>query len=507
MSLIYLQRLIDELEKGRQFPPNRELRYRQQIELFAAIRESDAEKLKPNWWDVEYEENRGYVIDPLGERISAVWSDMLWGEEPQIEPAVKADTKQLEDWVDDNDLPESLPWAEEIRSSEGEVWARHVVEPSINSVQLEWHSRLNVIPVYVGRKLVAAAIFSVLEYDEDTKKAWVYVEYHTDGYLTNRLYNTTLGSNKNLGDPVDLGSRAETAEIQPEWKHDEPMLLTRIPNKLGRDWRCGISDLKGVAGLLLSLNEITNIGQENARLTAKQKVVVPQRFLDSKGRLPRGAEVIIASEVDADPDKIKNDFAMIEWEFDADAIIKYKDSLTDVILTRARVAPQLVGRHTETAQTGPALRARLVDTILAGNRKGKAWDDKLPELISRGAVLEKKVFGKGWTSPQKEPVVKRKSALPEDEESKSRRIVTEVNAKIRARKTAIEELNPTWGPARVQEELDLLEEDWENAEVTDEPFIPNSAGDRVPDPASTTARSPGQRKPSTNPDPQKKIRT
>lgn len=508
MSVFYLNRLINELEGGKQFPPPRELKYRRAIEVFAALRESDVDQLKPDWWDREYPDNKGYVIDPLAERIPGVWADMLFGEEPQWEPAIKADEKQLQEQIDDNDLPASLPWAEEMCSSEGEVWSRLVAMPDINSVQIEWYSRLNVIPLFIGRKLVAAAVFSVLEFDPDNKTEWVYVEYHIEGQVVNRLYRHTHGTT--LGKPVGLGERQETAELRPTWSTGLPMLLGRIHNKLGRDWRCGTSDLKGVAGLLLSLNEITNVGQENARLTAKQKVVIPQRFLDEKGMLPRGAEILIASEVDADPDKIKNEFAMIEWEFDADAIIKYKADLTDTILTRARVAPQLVGRHTETAQTGPALRARLVDTILAGNAKGKIWDDKLPETMSLAAQLEKKSrllggVGKGWNSPQKEPTFKRKNSLPEDEESKSRRIVTEVNAHVKSQETAIEELNPTWGPARIADELKRINDEQDKAaERQAEKFQQNdSQGNQVSDPASSTARSPGKRKPSTVPDPKR----
>jgi hypothetical protein len=519
MSLRYMQRLVDELEGSKQFPPPREYFYRKKIELFVAIRESDGDALRPEWWFQEYESNREYVVDPLGERIGEVWADMLFGEEADFEPAIKGDMDNLTRLIDDNDLPATLPWAEELCASEGEVWSRLVSIPDISSAQMEWHSRLNVIPLFIGRKLVAAAVYSVLEMDEDAKKEWVYVEYHCEGYSANRLYFHTPGHG--LGNPVPLTDRMETEMLRPEWNHGLPMLVDRIHNKLGRDWHCGISALNGVAGLLLSLNEITNIGQENARLTAKQKVVIPERYLDAKGRLPRGAEIIIASQVDQDPDKIKNDFAMIEWEFDADAIIKYKADLTDIILTRARVAPQLVGRHTETAQTGPALRARLVDTILATGTKGKVWDDKLPEKIALAAQLEDLPLlrggaGHSWNNPKKEPTFKRRSPLPEDEESRSRRVVTEVNAKVKSKKTAIAELNPTWGDQRVEDELTLLSKEQEDALKQQQKQFEQQGGGGPPgqksngqpaDPASPTNRSPGARKPSTVPNPTKIVRT
>ena len=50
------------------------------------------------------------------------------------------------------------------------------------------------------------------------------------------------------------------------------------------------------------------------------------------GNFPRGAEMLIATEVDQDPEKIKNQVAMIEFEFDAAALIAYKENLTDTSL-------------------------------------------------------------------------------------------------------------------------------------------------------------------------------
>jgi len=468
MSLLLAEELLRKIENAREFPPV-DYAQRDSLALYQAIRESDTKKLKPNWWDEEYETSRDFIIDSLGARIPETWADLLFGEEPEFEPIQKSNVDELEKFVDDNNLPSELHWAEQLSSSEGEVWYRLLSVPMLGRVFIEWHSRMNVVPYFIGQRLAAVAFVSWLEIDGDSNKIWVYLEVHSEGVVLNRLYFTGIGGALK-GNEVPLGDREETAQLRPQWLHPLPMLGGRLINKRGKDVRIGGSDYKGIASLLLALNEIANIGQENARLTAKQRVIIPERFLTSRGQLPRGAEIIIATEVDQDPTKIKNDLAQVEWEFDAEALIAYKGDLTDTILTRARMAPQLIGRHTESAETGPGYKARLIDSVLAAQGKAKKWDEYIPEILKLAWQLEALPIGAGgcgvaWKGldGDKFPVFKRNGNLPEDEESRSRRIVTEVNAKILSRRSAMEENNPTWGPDRVQDEMDRIEEEEQQA--------------------------------------------
>lgn len=513
MSYIYAQRLLQELE-ATSFPPPREYKYRSKLELYASIRESISDKLQPAWWYDEYDNTRDYVIDPLGERIPEIWHELIFGEEPEFEPKLKGDTKLLEEFVDDNDLPTQLGWAEELNSSEGEVWWRLVSQPELGRVNIEWHSRLNVVPLWIGRNLVAAAFISVL--DVGDSKEWVYIEVHAEGVILNRLYFHTIGAK--LGTPRPLGDRPETTNLRPQFLHSLDMLCGRLTNKVGRDWRCGISDYQGISGLLLALNEVANIGQMNVRLTAKKRAIIPERFLNSKGELPGGAEILIATEVDMDPDKIKNDFAMIEWEFDAAALIAYKADLVDTILTRARIAPTLIGKQSQSAGTGPSVRAQLIDSQLAALEKAKVWDDQIPKIMSLAFQLESLPLaaggvGNSWGSTEP-PTFKRTDSIPDDPEAVSRRTVMEVNAKVRSRQTAIEQNNPTWGDQRVQEELDRIRQETEESIVQnqqnfgqhdpngDGPMTASSDGKQgIPDPAGSIPRPPGKGKSTAVADP------
>ncbi len=451
----YIDRLVAELMA--RWPVPREEMYHERIKICRAFRESDADILRPSYWSRDTDERRDYIIDPLGERIPEVWSDLLYGQDPVISPASKRDVDRMVELVDSNDLPSEYQRAEDICSTEGEVWCRIIPDPAVGHAAIEWHSRLNVTPLWIGRHLMGAAFVS--ELDKTKNEVWRYVEVHVKGAVRRMLFKGSLNAN-NLGEELALSERPETADWDRDWEHGLDLLVDRIPNgKLGRDPKMGISDYgPGLQDLMLALNEMTTIGQENARLTAKQRAIIPQRFLNMAGNFPRGAEILIATEVDQDPEKIKNEVAMVEFEFDAAALIAYKENLMDTILTRARVAPQLVGRHTEGAQTGPALRARLIDSELSAQGKGKPWDDKNPKIILKAMQVEKLPVSAGglgikWSDTKNLPSFKRASALPEDPEALTRRLAVAVNAEMLSRKTSIKLAFPEWDDARVEDEV------------------------------------------------------
>jgi hypothetical protein len=214
----------------------------------------------------------------------------------------------------------------------------------------------------------------------------------------------------------------------------------------------------------MGLNEAATVGTENMRLTGKKRAVVTPDMLDAQGNFPTGADVWVRADTDGDPDKKTDSLIQVEWEFDATALIEWAEHLADTALTRARVAPQLVGRFTEGAQTGPALRARLLDSILAAEGKARAWDAEVPNVLLAAQLVDALPeqdggFGHDWSAAQTAPGVKRKDSLPVDEDDQVARLAQEISAEILSRKTAIEERHPEWESDRVDQELQQIEAD------------------------------------------------
>lgn len=495
---------------------------------WAALSTSDSTMLQALCsWQAGSNQNLPYVVDPLPERVKDAFADLIFGAEtdfeaqPETEGAESTDQELLDDLVDENDLPTELQAAAAQCVAEGEVWWRvYVDRDAFEHPVIEWHSRADVLPLYRGRKLLAVAFISdlsnlapdapVLRVGDDNDPAgttmwrqeatstgsdpvvWRYVEIQTGGMTRNLLYR---GERNKLGEGQPLQAHEQTADLPDQWIHDleaqsragrpvRVMLAGRVTN--GQcSARLGRSQYAGARDLFYELNKLASVGSRNVELTMQKRAVVNADVV--------GAMVAakLAANPDMDPaevartvrssvalpdafmaprpnrDDMGEQVPMGVLEFSdawAEALLAWDGGLTDKILTRCRVAPQLVGRHTEDAATGPALRARLLDSVLAADGKARAWDDALPRLIRAAQLVdalaeERGGCGHDWSSPDEPPVVVRSSVLPEDEGEEVVRHAAAVGARIESRRTAIERLNPEFDEDRVTEELALIDAD------------------------------------------------
>lgn len=460
------------------------------VNQWRAFREADGERIKPRDWDTD----RPYIVDPIAGRISEAFADLIFGEDPVFTAADESMQDRLDEIVEGNALPSELQVAEAVCSSEGDVWYRIFRDEAVADHPLiDWHSRGAVIPLFAGRRLRAVAFWSQLTPEKDKSERYRVFEIHAEGITRSLLFR---GTDATVGDRVDLASHADTEGIEEDWNHDLPMLAGRVINRVGSNRTAGISDYKAVRDLLYTLNEAVTIGSENARMTLKQRAVVPASYLDATGKLPAGKEVLINTEVDQNPDKPGAQLAQIEWSFDAEAWIAWHSSLTDTILTRSRVAPQLVGRNTgNTApESGTAFKMKLIDTTMAANGKARAWDSEIP--IATGKMqqvdalpVERGGFGNVWPDATANPSVERESTLPEDDRDEAERVVIEVTAEVLSRQSGIEELHPEWDEDRVKEELKRIHDEQE-AQMPDHLSLPN--GNKDPNGQTPGGDQPGQ---------------
>lgn len=479
-------------------------------------------------WDNSDYARRRYIVDPLPERIADAFADLIFGAEPEFQvPTTEQeqtddqgrtltvtlpgpDQELLDDIVDDNDLPSDLQDAASRCVGEGEVWWRlYVDRDAFEHPVIEWHSRDAVVPLWRGKRLLAVAFVSALEdlapdapvvrvgddadppgttmwrqgpgATRDDGPVYRYVEIQTSGLTRNLLFRGERGK---LGERVALTEREETADLSDEWVHGlevqtragtpvDLMLAGRVTNG-GRGGRLGRSQYVGVKALLYELNKLQSVGSRNVDLTMHKRFTIgegyaePDRPSDDDEGTPRGrAKVRMPDAFLINTDELGEGETLKVLEFSdawADALLAWDGGLTDKILTRCRVAPQLVGRHTEDAATGPALRARLLDSVLAADGKARAWDDALPKLLRAVQMVdalpeEQGGCGHQWQVPEEPPTVVRASVLPEDETEEITRDVAAVGARLKSRRTSIEERNPQWDEERVQTELDRIDED------------------------------------------------
>lgn len=441
-----------------------------EIALWIAFRENDRDQIiqLTNW-----EKDRPLHIDPLPERISGAFRELLFGDEPSFFAGDESDQDLMDALVEETALSSELARWCDVMVSEGECWWRAWTDLDASDHPLvSGHSRLNVIPLFVGRKTVGAAFVDNLLnqeiYIENQVHVifWRHIEIHTHGYVRNLLYKGTIGG---LGDRMPLNSLPETAHLDEDWYHNLPcMLAGRMPHKLGRDFRLGVSIYQGPRDLLMDLNEARTIAAENARLVLKARMVVPANSLDADGNFNAAEDVIVAESLDEElGGKNSGPYAVLEYNFQAGQIISHKNELVLDIMSRCGLAEQFANQSrggAGEAFTGTALRTRLVPTVQAAKGVARPIDKETPKMLMAMALLsalpvEEGGCGQDWKDATAKPTFQRAPILPEDQNEEVQRHVMAVQGEIESIQQAVEEMHPEWDDETIELEVERIRAD------------------------------------------------
>ncbi|HZP14696.1 MAG TPA: hypothetical protein VFA96_02650, partial [Nocardioides sp.] len=159
----------------------------------------------------------------------------------------------------------------------------------------------------------------------------------------------------------------------------------------------------------------------------------------------------------------------VEYSYDAAPLIAHVTDLVDTIATRCGVVVQLVTQPQQLgrAESGTAIRMRFLPTVSAANGKAKPWDDQLPKILQRLALIDALPeanggFNREYRDAGELPSVERGSILPTDEQEVVASHAQAVEAEIESRWTAIKEIHADWTDEQVQEELDRIDADRPN---------------------------------------------
>jgi hypothetical protein len=479
------------------WPLTREADVRKQIGKWRAFQTGDREVLRElaDW----KKGDRRYHVDKLPATISEAFANLLFDTDPEIKASSDSDQPLLNAIIEENALASELHSAADQSVGEGEVWARVFVDEDLADVPLiSWHSRLEILPLWVGAKLTAAAVITELRKTdrggETLKTVWRHFEIHAPGQVFNALYK---GRADRLGRRVDLGDHPETAALEEEWNHGLPtMLLFRIPNK-ARRWqrlaerRVGVSQYDGIEDELLTLNEAATIGAENMRLTAKKRIVVPETAVRSvapndaalvdngDGSLvpapqsatwDAGEDVIVSSPLDEEMGKSADAYKVLEYSFDAAALIAYRRDTESKAITRAGLTSVYLGTDEQSgaAPTGVALRTKLIPTASAAKGKGRFFTDTCPKILCAAAMVdalpaEQGGFGRGWTTAQDPPSFELADSLPRDPVEEATVHATSVTARIESIEQAVRATHPDWSDEQIDDEVKAIRSDQQNA--------------------------------------------
>jgi hypothetical protein len=388
--------------------------------------------------------------------ISRASANMLFGEPPAIHPTQDSDAENLDRILDDNQLTAEIHRAAVIASSEGEVWGRILVDPSVLDVPIvEFASRSQVIPHFVGR-FVRGATF-VTTWATTTTERLRLLESYEPGAITTRLFRGTTSS---LGSQVGLDSfgptKGRTERVLTGIDHP---LCAFIPNSIDADPTRGFSDYSGVEGRFLALNEAASVGASNLRLAGAKRALVDARYMTEDGRVLPGDDIFIRS---TDLDQLgdnRKPVELLEYSFEAGQVIAWIEHLIDSTLTFAGVSPQSVGRAIDGgAVSGTALRLKMAHSLMEAAGKGRYFDAGIKRLLRAAAVLDSRsTFGRKWAESDADPDVTRGDGLPRDDMEAAQWVAMLVGAESISVEERVRFLHPDWDDEKVTEEVDRLE--------------------------------------------------
>jgi hypothetical protein len=181
--------------------------------------------------------------------------------------------------------------------------------------------------------------------------------------------------------------------------------------------------------------------------------------------LDAGEDYLVVDPLDEEEGAGAGQIRVLEYGFDATAIVEWMKFEIETICQRCDIVPQFIGSGDFGAgNTGTALRVRLIPTVNAAHSRGRAWDVEMPIIVQRAQLLESQPrftggLGIMWTNPGGVPQVDRSDALPEDPIEQSQRLSTLRTAQLISIEAGVRELNPDMDDAAVLAEVDAIRSD------------------------------------------------
>lgn len=440
--------------------PPKDLRSQwEKIELYAAFRDSDATRIRQ---EASVSWRKPYMLSPVPRMISRASAHMLFGEPPKILAKEDADQERVDLIVSENDLTAEAHRGAVIASSEGSVWGRIVVDPSLVDVPIiEMISPSRVIPHFRGRFVVGATF--VTEWAMTSVERYRMFETYEAGAVTTSLFRGTTTS---VGVEVDLGNFPETEGRQEvvytgvEWP-----LVAFIPNTIDADATVGYSDYQGLRDRFLAINDTTTVGQANLRLAGQKRAIVDAGYMGSDGNMPSGDDVFIRTSRQGGDGEKTSPLQVIDYSFDSVGVTNWLDHLIDSTLTFAGVAPEAVGRNIEGgALSGTALKLRMTHSLLEASGKGRFFDKGLTRLMRGAQILDSRPmaeggFGRQYIDADSNDSIERAPALPRDDMEAAQQLAVMVGAEAISLEARVAFLHPDWSQERIDEEVGRIKGD------------------------------------------------
>lgn len=360
-----------------------------------------------------------YVVCNFAGLISKLSADLLFGEQPRFIVGDENSSEQqvLDDLVSDNTLHTrsyemalSCSWRGDcvykVRWGKYSDWreGEHaIIEPATVSGFFP-HLNPDNIQEMTG---------ATLAWEKEVNgKRYLRKEIHEPGRIRNELW--LLDGNR-IREQVSLNTIEEYADLPEEQETGYPgLLVEHVPNWRLDDMFWGISDYIDLESLI---DELNNRVSRISRVLDKHenpKLILPpgiMQYDEATRRYYIEKEALDAIEVE--PSEVGDLPKYLVWDAQLDAAFKQIDKLLEMLFLVSETSPDAFGMgKSGHAESGRALKFRLLRTLAKINRKKLYFDIALKNVLYAAMYLEA-VHG-GKDIEPKLPRIEWQDGLPQD---------------------------------------------------------------------------------------------
>jgi hypothetical protein len=272
------------------------------------------------------------------------------------------------------------------------------------------------------RRVVRVTLAWVKRDPQDTKRAYLRAEVHEPGVIRHQLFDlgsiSTLTVSGSQAATISIGGKAlqqiplNTLEAYQDLPEEEETGLDHIPIFHAPNFRYGsrfwgISDYEGLESLFEALNDRISQIDEVLQKHVAPKIVLPPSFVDEDGKVRFDRMEAIQLGAGEQPP------SYITWDAHLTAAFSEVDRLMEMIFLMSETAPSAFGLDKYgVAESGRALRLRLLRTLAKVNRKRLYYDRALKAALLCAQQLEAIHGGAGYEP--RAPVINWADGLPED---------------------------------------------------------------------------------------------
>lgn len=387
-----------------------------------------------------------YIVGNFGGLMSRVLADMLFGEPITIDVQDKNTQLFIDSVLEENQLLAQLYESALGNSRRGDACFKLRVGPrnpndEQSSIIIEEFSPANYFPVLqqdMARNTPRQDVIAIVFKRND--KTYLHKEIHEPGRIINEVWG------------YDEKNEKLTSMQSPEEFGYEPVVETgvkrslvfHIPNVRDGSGFWGTSDYKDLDPLFFALNNRMTAVDNILDKHSDPILAVPPGVLDEDGKVKKQALQMF--EVDNEnPGFNKPEY--IIWNANLESAFKQIDKLIDMLFMFSEIAPASLGKEQGgggQAESGRALKFKLLATIRKRNRKVRYYDQALKDMLETAqelAIFHKVKMGDQIPKKAERPTVKWPDGVINDIVEETEMAIQRVDAGLESRVAAIARLD------------------------------------------------------------------